>query len=156
MTGVRVTAAGGFDAATWQSIGIDYSVDVSSDAPADRLAHLLAVVDQVAEIPQAIRAGATVRRITGASLRLVGGPQYRRAQPLTGQQRQFNVQAVLGDEMPQALLPRSRQRTGSTCPSTDSTSPAGLFVSPGPKGRAGTRCGRCGFAAGPPDETIVP
>ena len=65
VTGVRVSAAGGFDTATWQSTGMDYSVDVSSDAPADRLAHLLAVVDQVAEIPQAIRAGATVRRITG-------------------------------------------------------------------------------------------
>jgi uncharacterized OsmC-like protein len=64
VTGVRVTAAGGFDTATWRSTGIDYSVEVSSDAPADRLAHLLALVDQVAEIPQAIRAGATVRRIT--------------------------------------------------------------------------------------------
>jgi uncharacterized OsmC-like protein len=64
LTGVRVTAAGGFDTATWQSTGIDYSVEVSSDAPADRLAHLLAVVDQVAEIPQAIRAGTTVRRVT--------------------------------------------------------------------------------------------
>jgi hypothetical protein len=64
VTGVRVTAAGGFDTATWQSTGIDYSVEVSSDAPADRLAHLLSVVDQVAEIPQAIRAGAAVRRIT--------------------------------------------------------------------------------------------
>jgi uncharacterized OsmC-like protein len=62
--GVRVTAAGGFDTATWRSTGIDYSAEVSSDAPADQLAHLLAVVDQVAEIPQAIRAGATVRRIT--------------------------------------------------------------------------------------------
>jgi len=59
-----LTAAGGFDTATWQSTGIDYSVEVSSDAPADRLAHLLSVVDQVAEIPQAIRAGAAVRRIT--------------------------------------------------------------------------------------------
>jgi uncharacterized OsmC-like protein len=64
VTGVRVTAAGGFDTATWQSTGIDYSVEVSSDAPSDRLAHLLALVDQVAEIPQAIRAGAIVRRIT--------------------------------------------------------------------------------------------
>lgn len=63
LNGVRVTAAGGFDTATWQSTGIDYSVEVSSDAPADRLAHLLAVVDQVAEIPQAIRAGTTVRRV---------------------------------------------------------------------------------------------
>ena len=62
LQGVRVTAAGGFDAATWQSTGIDYSVEVSSDAPADQLARLLEVVDQVAEIPQAIRAGATVRR----------------------------------------------------------------------------------------------
>jgi uncharacterized OsmC-like protein len=62
--GVRVTAAGGFDTATWQSTGIDYSVEVSSDAPADQLAHLLAVVDQVAEIPQAIRAGVPVQRIT--------------------------------------------------------------------------------------------
>jgi uncharacterized OsmC-like protein len=63
LKGVRVTAAGGFDSATWQSTGIDYSVEVSSDAPADQLAHLLKVVDQVAEIPHAIRAGATVRRV---------------------------------------------------------------------------------------------
>jgi hypothetical protein len=39
------------------------SVEVSSDAPADQLAHLLEVVDQVAEIPHAIRAGATVQRV---------------------------------------------------------------------------------------------
>jgi OsmC-like protein len=62
LQGVRVTAAGGFDPATWQSTGIDYSVEVSSAAPVDQLAHLLQVVDQVAEIPHAIRAGATVRR----------------------------------------------------------------------------------------------
>lgn len=64
LKGVRVTAAGGFDTATWQSTGIDYTVEVSSDAPADQLAHLLEVVDQVAEIPQAIRAGAAVRRVS--------------------------------------------------------------------------------------------
>jgi hypothetical protein len=63
MHGARVTAAGGFDPATWQSTGIGYSVEVSSDAPADQLAHLLEAVDQAAEIPRAIRAGATVRRI---------------------------------------------------------------------------------------------
>jgi hypothetical protein len=63
LKGVRVIAADGFDTATWRSTGIDYSVEVSYDAPADRLAHLLEVVDQVAEIPQAIRAGATVRRV---------------------------------------------------------------------------------------------
>ena len=43
---------------TWQSTGISYSVEVSSDAPADQVAHLLEVVDEVAEIPHAIRAGA--------------------------------------------------------------------------------------------------
>jgi uncharacterized OsmC-like protein len=64
VSGVRVTAAGGFDTSTWQSTGIDYTVEVSSDASAGQLAHLLEVVDQVAEIPQAIRAGATVRRVT--------------------------------------------------------------------------------------------
>ena len=64
LQGVRVTATGGFDPTTWQSTGIDYSVEVSSDAPADQLTHLLEVVDQVAEIPRAIRAGTTVRRIS--------------------------------------------------------------------------------------------
>jgi len=62
--GARVTAAGGFDPATWQSTGIGYSVEVSSDAPADQLGHLLEAVDQAAEIPRAIRAGATVQRIS--------------------------------------------------------------------------------------------
>jgi hypothetical protein len=64
LQGVRVTAAGGFDIATWQSPGIGYSVEVSSDAPAGQIARLLEVVDQVAEIPRAIRAGATVRRVS--------------------------------------------------------------------------------------------
>jgi len=64
LKGVRVTAAGGFDTATWQSTGIGYSVEVSADAPAGEIAHLLEVVDQVAEIPQAIRAGAPVRRVS--------------------------------------------------------------------------------------------
>jgi hypothetical protein len=60
--GARVSAAGGFDTDTWKSMGVSYSVDVSSDAPADELAHLLEVVDEVAEIPRALRAGAPVRR----------------------------------------------------------------------------------------------
>jgi uncharacterized OsmC-like protein len=64
LKGVRVTAEGGFDTTAWQSTGIGYSVEVSSDAPADQLAHLLEVVDQVAEIPRAIRAGAAVRRVS--------------------------------------------------------------------------------------------
>jgi anti-sigma factor RsiW len=60
--GVRVTAAGGFDTDTWTSTGISYSVEISSDASNDELAHLLATVDEVAEIPRAVRAGATVQR----------------------------------------------------------------------------------------------
>ena len=64
LAGARVTAAGGFDTATWRSTGIGYLVEVSSDAPAGQLAHLLEVVDQVAEIPRAIRAGAAVRRVS--------------------------------------------------------------------------------------------
>ena len=61
--GVRVTVTGGFDPATWQSTGLGYSVEVSSDAAAEQLAQLLDTVDQVAEIPRAIRAGAPVQRI---------------------------------------------------------------------------------------------
>jgi uncharacterized OsmC-like protein len=64
LNGVRVTAAGRFDTATWQSTGIGYSVEISSHAPADQLTHLLEVVDRVAEIPQAIRAGASIQRVT--------------------------------------------------------------------------------------------
>jgi hypothetical protein len=64
LKGIRVIAAGGFDTATWRSTGIEYSVQVSSDALADQLAQLLEVTDRVAEIPQAIRAGATVRRVS--------------------------------------------------------------------------------------------
>ncbi|HEY7015031.1 MAG TPA: OsmC family protein [Streptosporangiaceae bacterium] len=63
LNGVRVSAAGGFDTGTWASTGISYSVEVSSDAPADQVARLLETVDEVAEIPRAIRAGATVERI---------------------------------------------------------------------------------------------
>jgi hypothetical protein len=64
LDGARVTAAGGFDTGTWRSTGISYVVEVSSGAPAGDLARLLEVVDEVAEIPRAIRAGATVRRVT--------------------------------------------------------------------------------------------
>jgi uncharacterized OsmC-like protein len=64
VSGARVTAAGGFDTTTWHSTGIDYTVEVNADAAADKLAHLLEVVDQVAEIPRAIRAGASVRRVS--------------------------------------------------------------------------------------------
>ena len=61
--GVRVVARGGFDPGTWQSTGVEYTVDVLSDESPDRLAHLLDTVDAVAEIPRAVRAGTSVRRV---------------------------------------------------------------------------------------------
>jgi hypothetical protein len=62
LDGARVTASGGFDTDTWSSTGITYRVELNSTASAEDLAQLLDRVDQVAEIPRAIRAGATVRR----------------------------------------------------------------------------------------------
>lgn len=58
--GVRVTAWGDFDRETWQSSGIAYDVDVKSSAPAGDIDSLLQVVDEVAEIPKALRSIATV------------------------------------------------------------------------------------------------
>jgi anti-sigma factor RsiW len=62
LDGVRVTAEGGFDTGTWTSTGIAYAVEVDSPAPAAEVDRLLARVDDVAEIPRAVRAGAPVRR----------------------------------------------------------------------------------------------
>lgn len=61
--GVRVTASGGFDPASWQSTGIGYAVQIDSPASAEELDALLQVVDSVAEIPRSIRAGAPVQRV---------------------------------------------------------------------------------------------
>ena len=58
--GVRVHAAGGFDTGTWTSTGIRYRTELSTDAPAEDVDELLRVVDEVAEIPRALRAGTTV------------------------------------------------------------------------------------------------
>ena len=63
LDGVRVSAAGGFDTDNWRSTGINYSVEVSSPAPIEQVAHLLDIVDSVAEIPRALRWGAPVQRI---------------------------------------------------------------------------------------------
>lgn len=63
VSGVRVVAAGGFDDG-WTSTGVTYSVEVDSAASAEALAGVLDVVDNIAEIPRAIRAGAPVRRVT--------------------------------------------------------------------------------------------
>lgn len=59
--GVVVEADGAFDD-EWCSTGIEYSVTLDSRAPADAVARLGAVVDEVAEIPRAIRAGGSVTR----------------------------------------------------------------------------------------------
>jgi uncharacterized OsmC-like protein len=60
--GVRVSADGGFDPDTWRSTGITYDVEVDTESVATEVEALLEVVDAVAEIPQTIRAGATVTR----------------------------------------------------------------------------------------------
>lgn len=62
LDGVRVRARGGFDTATWSSTGITYDVDIDSRAEPQELDRLLAVVDEVAEIPRALRSGTTVHR----------------------------------------------------------------------------------------------
>ncbi|MGL5816284.1 MAG: OsmC family protein [Phycicoccus sp.] len=59
--GVAVEADGGFDA-EWRSTGVEYSVTLDSTAPAEDVARLGAMVDEVAEIPRTLRAGAPVRR----------------------------------------------------------------------------------------------
>ena len=63
LDGVRVTAGGAFDTGSWTSTGITYDVELASSAPQEQLDELLAVVDEVAEIPRALRAGAPVSRV---------------------------------------------------------------------------------------------
>ena len=60
--GARVRATGGFDPATWSSTGIDYEVDVESEASDEEIERLVRMVDDVAEIPKALRTGTTVAR----------------------------------------------------------------------------------------------
>ena len=62
LDGVRVEASGGFDPDTWTSTGISYVVTLDSPAPADALDALVVAVDEVAEIPRALRAGMTITR----------------------------------------------------------------------------------------------
>jgi uncharacterized OsmC-like protein len=62
LDGVRVRAWGGFDDDTSASTGIAYTVELASGADEQQLAALLERVDEIAEIPRAVRAGAVVRR----------------------------------------------------------------------------------------------
>lgn len=64
LQGVRVAATGSFDVQTWHSTGIGYTVELDADAGKHELTALLDRVDAVAEIPRALRAGATVARAT--------------------------------------------------------------------------------------------
>jgi len=65
VAGVRVRARGEFDPSTWASTGISYAVDIDSTSSADAVAKLVARVDEVAEIPRALRAGTSVERVDG-------------------------------------------------------------------------------------------
>ena len=61
LDGVRVTAQGGFDE-SWASTGISYAVSLDTTAEQAAVARLLAVVDEVAEIPRALRSSTSVTR----------------------------------------------------------------------------------------------
>ncbi len=63
LDGVRVTARGGFDPETWASSGIEYTVAVDSSASPGDIEDLLGAVDEVAEIPRALRTASVVRRV---------------------------------------------------------------------------------------------
>jgi hypothetical protein len=60
--GVRVGARGLFDSESWVSTGVTYAVEVDTPAGAEDVSKLLDRVDEVAEIPRALRAGTTVER----------------------------------------------------------------------------------------------
>lgn len=61
LDGVRVEAQGGFRD-DWSSLGVSYRVEIDSGADASAIEQLIETVDQVAEIPKALRAGVRVTR----------------------------------------------------------------------------------------------
>ena len=65
VAGVRVVTRGAFDIETWVSCGITYAVDIDSTTSLDELERLLTRVDEVAEIPRALRSGMSVERADG-------------------------------------------------------------------------------------------
>lgn len=62
LDGVEVRAGGGFAPGSWASTGIGYTVRLDTPATEHEVDLLLAVVDEVAEIPRALRQGAPVSR----------------------------------------------------------------------------------------------
>jgi hypothetical protein len=62
LRGVAVDADGSFDDA-WHSTGIRYAVIIDADASPLVIKELLEAVDEVAEIPRALREGASVTHV---------------------------------------------------------------------------------------------
>ena len=62
VNGVLITVEGDFDRATWVSTGITYSVELDSPSPDEDVQRLLRAVEDVAEVPRALRAGMSVER----------------------------------------------------------------------------------------------
>jgi uncharacterized OsmC-like protein len=62
LDGARVHAFGGFNLDTWMSTGVEYEVEVASAASDAEIMRVVRVVDEVAEIPKALRSGTTVVR----------------------------------------------------------------------------------------------
>lgn len=69
---VRVTAHSEYGGRPTVSGPIDYEIEVDGEAPTERLAELVHLVDNVAEIPNSLRVGTQVRmvgaRVNGASV----------------------------------------------------------------------------------------
>lgn len=63
LNGVLVAADGYFSTESWRSSGVSYQVQIDSPADHKDLARLLGKVDEVAEIPRALRAGVPVQRV---------------------------------------------------------------------------------------------
>ena len=63
IAGIAVEADGEFDGG-WRSAGIRYAVTLDSGASPEQLAVLASAVDEVAEVPRALRAGMPVSRRT--------------------------------------------------------------------------------------------
>jgi uncharacterized OsmC-like protein len=58
---VRVTVDSDYRGDPAVSTPIGYEVDISGDAPPERLAELVSLVDRIAEIPNSLRAGTQVQ-----------------------------------------------------------------------------------------------
>lgn len=76
LTGVRVIVTGDFSGDPPVSDEIVYRVEIEGDAPAQDLERLVRRVDEIAEIPNSLRAGTSVM-LAGASVGARGGASSR-------------------------------------------------------------------------------